>query len=79
MDRNERLSYLESRHGNETASRIISQVMSDYIAIRMEVTALDQSFIKERVEAVKNSLFLKYTGIEFEGIFQAMYTNRKMV
>lgn len=77
MDRNERLTYLNTRSTNESAKRVISQVLADYINIRAGKAEINQSFYQERITAIKNALFLKYTGIEFESVFQSIYLDKK--
>jgi len=77
IDKNERLSYLDTRHTNETVKRVIANVLKSYVLVKGERISVNTAFYKEKEEAIRNSLFLKYTGIEFESIFQSMYKDKK--
>lgn len=77
IDKNERLTYLDTRHTNETVKRVIDSTIQSYILVKGDRITFNTSFYSEKVEAIKNSLFLKYTGIEFESIFQAIYKDKK--
>lgn len=78
MDKNERLSYLDTRSVNEATKRTIDIILKQYSDLKQsQLTPLTGTLYEERVKAIKNSLFLKYAGIEFESIFQKMYIDTK--
>lgn len=67
MESSERLSFLENRHLDETTKRIIDTTLNKYI----ELQETDKNGVqKDRVEALKNALFIKFIGVEFELLFQ---------
>lgn len=80
MDKVERVAYLDVRNSNETAKRAISAVLKAYVDLRIvqQMDAASSSFYEDTVQAVKNALFLKYTGIEFEAIFQSIFIDKKI-
>ena len=77
MDKVARLTLLDSRSANAVTKRIIDQVIKDFISIRSNNLVLNDTLYEERVRAIKNALFLKYTCIEFEAIFQSIYVDKK--
>lgn len=81
IDSNERLTYLDTRHTKEATKRIIKSIISAYIDIKKKNNKelLDQEFYQARFRGMRNSLFLKYTGIEFEDVtFVNNYNDRKL-
>lgn len=75
MDTLARSATEESLLVDDTVNRVIDTAIKRYIDIN---TKIAQPFTAEVREAVLNTLFLKYTGIEFEGIFQSIYVNKKL-
>ena len=77
MDKIERLAFLETRHMNETAKRIIKSTLAEILRIKEEKRG-DSAFLQDRMKSVKNTLFLKFIGVDYEGIFQPIYIDRKI-
>ena len=78
IDSNERLTLLQSRHTDNLSKRVIETVLDSYITIKGNSVVVSPTFFEEKVRAVKNSLFIKYSGIEFEGLFQGISVDNKL-
>lgn len=75
MDNLQKVAFNDNFHTNETSKRIITSVLDKYVnELRVQPT----SYTPARIEAIRNSLFLKYTCIEFESIFQSIYKDKKI-
>ena len=78
IDSNERLTLLQSRHTDNLSKRVIETVLDSYITIKGNSVVVSPTFFEEKVRAVKNSLFIKYSGIEFEGLFQGISVDNEL-
>ncbi|BDH16410.1 MAG: hypothetical protein [Bacteriophage sp.] len=81
IDNNERLTYLDTRHTNQALKRIITSTISNYLDIKRKNnnTFMSKELLESRYRAIRNALFLKYAGIEFEMTpFVMNYNDRKL-
>jgi hypothetical protein len=78
LDSNERLIYLDSNNLNDTAKRLIEATANAIKTIKAgnSVNSADDIFA-ERARAIRNQLFIKYTGMEYESLFQSIFIDRK--
>jgi hypothetical protein len=80
IDRNERMTYLDSRQTNELTKRLINSTLDNYKRAKLNNENIDAEVLTTaRANALKNALFLKFTGIEFEAVFQSIYIDRKVM
>ena len=80
IDRNERMTYLDARQTNELTKRLINTTLDNYKRAKLNNENIDgQVLTMARANSLKNALFLKYTGIEFEAVFQSIYKDRKVI
>ena len=76
-DKNAKVLFLDSRQLNNTAKRIIKSTLIEIE--RQRVKALgSEAFELRKAEAIRNALFLKFIGADYEGVFQPYFKNRKV-
>jgi len=65
LDNNERMTLLDNMQLNNSVSRIIKSAIDTYKDIKSS-----DNIISDKAKAIQNALFIKYTGIDYELIFQ---------
>jgi hypothetical protein len=78
MESTERLSYLDNRQLNESVKRIVKTAVENYVRIQQDNANASKVVTDRAIEALKNQLFLKFTGIDYELLFQSVYLDRKL-
>lgn len=76
FDKNARVLYLDGRQLNNTAKRIIKSTIAE-IEYQKQKSKVD-AFELDKANSIRNALFLKFVGIDYEGIFQPYFKNRKV-
>lgn len=78
MESTERLSYLDNRQLNESVKRIVTTAVENYVKVQQSNADSNNNITDRAIEALKNQLFLKFTGIDYELLFQSVYLDRKL-
>lgn len=78
MESTERLSYLDNRQLNESVKRIVKTAVENYVKVQQSNAESNKQVTDNAIEAMKNQLFLKFTGIDYELLFQSVYLDRKL-
>jgi hypothetical protein len=78
MESTERLSYLDNRQLNESVKRIVKTAVENYVKVQQSNANSNNAVTDRAIEALKNQLFLKFTGIDYELLFQSVYLDRKL-
>lgn len=78
MESTERLSYLDNRQLNESVKRIVTTAVENYVKVQQSNADSNSNVTDRAIEALKNQLFLKFTGIDYELLFQSIYLDRKL-
>lgn len=78
MESTERLSYLDNRQLNESVKRIVTTAVENYVKVQQSNADSNSNVTDRAIEALKNQLFLKFTGIDYELLFQPIYLDRKL-
>ena len=78
MESTERLSYLDNRQLNESVKRIVTTAVENYVKVQQSNADSNSNVTDRAIEALKNQLFLKFTGIDYELLFQSVYLDRKL-
>ena len=78
MESTERLSYLDNRQLNESVKWIVTTAVENYVKVQQSNADSNSNVTDRAIEALKNQLFLKFTGIDYELLFQSIYLDRKL-
>ena len=78
MESTERLSYLDNRQLNESVKRIVTTAVENYVKVQQSNADSNSNVTDRAIDAIKNQLFLKFTGIDYELLFQSVYLDRKL-